>query len=231
MSDVPDTVAPPEGVAAIPLEVVETRVGAFGVSGSPDVSGYGGLVSPVMLPGASSRPYGGWFDDAADRLAALLGDDMLATLRGLPQRSIVLLHACCHNPTGVDLTRAQWTALIPVLAERELLPYVDIAYQGFGDGVGEDAFAIRAIADADLPCFVANSFSKSFSLYGERVGGLSVICVAGACVADPMPPADAGSWMARPTGCGCASSEGLGLPWVALALALRRGRRWVIPEE
>ena len=75
MSDVPDTVAPPEGVAAIPLEVVETRVGAFGVSGSPDVSGYGGLVSPVVLPGASSRPYGGWFDDAADRLAALLGDD------------------------------------------------------------------------------------------------------------------------------------------------------------
>ena len=61
MSDVPDTVAPPEGVAAIPLEVVETRVGAFGVSGSPDVSGYGGLVSPVVLPGASSRPYGGWF--------------------------------------------------------------------------------------------------------------------------------------------------------------------------
>ena len=103
-------------------------------------------------------------------------DAMLDALRGLPRRSIVLLHACCHNPTGVDLTRAQWTALIPVLAERELLPYVDIAYQGFGDGVEEDAFAIRAIADAGLPCFVANSFSKSFSLYGERVGGLSVIC-------------------------------------------------------
>ncbi len=80
MSDVPETVAPPEGVAEIPLEVVETRVGAFGVSGSPDVSGYGGLVSPVVLPGASSRPYGGWFDDAADRLAVLLGNDYEAAV-------------------------------------------------------------------------------------------------------------------------------------------------------
>jgi aromatic-amino-acid transaminase len=101
---------------------------------------------------------------------------MLDALRGLPRHSIVLLHACCHNPTGVDLSVAQWQALIPVLAERELLPYVDIAYQGFGDGVVEDAFAIRALADAGIAFFVANSFSKSFSLYGERVGGLSVVC-------------------------------------------------------
>jgi NADH-quinone oxidoreductase subunit C len=75
VSDVPEPVTPPEGVAPLPLEVVETRVGAFGVSGTPDVSGYGGLVSPVVLPGASPRPYGGWFDEAADRLASLLGDD------------------------------------------------------------------------------------------------------------------------------------------------------------
>jgi aromatic-amino-acid transaminase len=101
---------------------------------------------------------------------------MLDALRTLPRKSIVLLHACCHNPTGVDLTPAQWTELIPLLAERELLPYVDIAYQGFGDGVQEDAFAIRALADAGIAFFVANSFSKSFSLYGERVGGLSVVC-------------------------------------------------------
>ncbi len=101
--------------------------------------------------------------------------DMLETLRGLPRRSIVLLHACCHNPTGVDLSAAQWAELIPVLAERELIPFVDIAYQGFGDGVPEDAFALRALADAGLAFLVANSFSKSFSLYGERVGGLTVV--------------------------------------------------------
>ena len=103
-------------------------------------------------------------------------DAMLETIRGLPARSVVLLHACCHNPTGVDLTAAQWAELIPVLVERDLIPFVDIAYQGFGDGVQEDAFALRALADAGIAFFVANSFSKSFSLYGERVGGLSVVC-------------------------------------------------------
>ena len=101
---------------------------------------------------------------------------MLAALEAAPAGTIVLLHACCHNPTGVDLSPAQWRTLIPLLAERELLPYVDIAYQGFGDGVVEDAFAVRALADAGIAFFVANSFSKSFSLYGERVGGLSVVC-------------------------------------------------------
>jgi len=102
--------------------------------------------------------------------------EMLDTLRTLPAKSIVLLHACCHNPTGVDLTPAQWSELIPLLVERDLIPYVDIAYQGFGDGVEQDAFAVRALADAGIAFFVANSFSKSFSLYGERVGGLSVVC-------------------------------------------------------
>jgi aromatic-amino-acid transaminase len=88
----------------------------------------------------------------------------------------VLLHACCHNPTGVDLTQAQWQVLTAVLKARDLLPFLDIAYQGFGDGIDEDAFALRALADAGVSFFVANSFSKSFSLYGERVGGLSVVC-------------------------------------------------------
>ena len=103
-------------------------------------------------------------------------DAMLAAIDALPARSIVLLHACCHNPTGVDLSNAQWTQLIEVLKKRQLLPYLDIAYQGFGDGIEEDAFALRALADAGVSFFVANSFSKSFSLYGERVGGLSVVC-------------------------------------------------------
>ena len=103
-------------------------------------------------------------------------DAMLARLRGLPPRSLVLLHACCHNPTGVDLTQAQWQALVPVLRERELLPYLDLAYQGYGDGIAEDAYAVRLLADAGLSFFVANSFSKSMSVYGERAGALSVVC-------------------------------------------------------
>jgi len=103
-------------------------------------------------------------------------DAMLDCLRGLPARSIVLLHACCHNPTGVDLSPAQWDTLIPVLRERELLPYLDLAYQGFGDGIEEDAYAVRALADAGLTYFVANSFSKSMSVYGERCGALSAVC-------------------------------------------------------
>jgi aromatic-amino-acid transaminase len=103
-------------------------------------------------------------------------DAMLSALRALPARSIVLLHACCHNPTGVDLSAAQWQQLVPVLRERELLPYLDLAYQGYGDGIVEDAFAVRALASAGLSFFIANSFSKSMSLYGERAGALSVVC-------------------------------------------------------
>ena len=103
-------------------------------------------------------------------------DAMLEQLRTLPPRSIVLLHACCHNPTGVDLTAAQWEQLVPVLRERELLAYLDLAYQGYGDGIDADAFAPRALAAAGLPFFIANSFSKSMSVYGERAGALSVVC-------------------------------------------------------
>ncbi|HSQ73582.1 MAG TPA: amino acid aminotransferase, partial [Rubrivivax sp.] len=110
-------------------------------------------------------------------------DALLETLRGLPAKSVVLLHACCHNPTGVDLTREQWEALIPVLRECELLPFLDLAYQGYGDGIEEDAFAVRALASAGLSFFVANSFSKSMSVYGERAGALSVVC-AGAAEAE-----------------------------------------------
>ena len=103
-------------------------------------------------------------------------DAMLAALRGLPAKSIVLLHACCHNPTGVDLTRAQWDALIPVLRDGGLIPYLDLAYQGFGDGIEQDAYAVRALASAGVSFFIANSFSKSMSVYGERCGALSVVC-------------------------------------------------------
>ncbi|HSI47836.1 MAG TPA: amino acid aminotransferase [Ideonella sp.] len=114
-----------------------------------------------------------YYDAATDGLRF---DAMLGALRELPARSVVLLHACCHNPTGVDLTPAQWEALIPVLRERQLLAFLDLAYQGFGDGMDADAFAVRALAGAGLAFFVANSFSKSMSVYGERCGALSVVC-------------------------------------------------------
>ena len=103
-------------------------------------------------------------------------DAMCEAIGKLPPRSVVLLHACCHNPTGVDLSRAQWEQLVPLLRRRELLPYLDLAYQGYGDGIAEDAFAVRLLADSGLSFFVANSFSKSMSVYGERAGALSVVC-------------------------------------------------------
>ena len=103
-------------------------------------------------------------------------DGMLGALQQLPPFSIILLHPCCHNPTGADLTTAQWDQLIPLIAERQLIPFLDTAYQGFGEGMERDAYAIRAMADAGLTVLVSNSFSKIFSLYGERVGGLSIVC-------------------------------------------------------
>ena len=101
---------------------------------------------------------------------------MLECFNQLPPCSIVLLHPCCHNPTGADLTTAQWDSVIEVLKARELIAFLDIAYQGFGAGLEADAYLIRAIAEAGLPALVSNSFSKIFSLYGERIGGLSVLC-------------------------------------------------------
>ncbi|MCP3708540.1 aspartate/tyrosine/aromatic aminotransferase [Paraburkholderia sp. CNPSo 3274] len=103
-------------------------------------------------------------------------DAMLSAIDALPAKSVVLLHACCHNPTGVDLDRAQWEQLIDVLQKRDLLPFVDMAYQGFGAGLEDDAFAVRELSRRGVPALVANSFSKNFSLYGERCGGLHVIC-------------------------------------------------------
>lgn len=100
---------------------------------------------------------------------------MLSTLAGLPARSIVVLHACCHNPTGVDLSDAQWQQVAHVVKARELMAFVDIAYQGLGDGIEADAVALRLFAESGIEFFVSSSFSKSFSLYGERVGALSIV--------------------------------------------------------
>lgn len=111
--------------------------------------------------------------DAATRGVNFAG--MLAALKSMPSNSIVLLHACCHNPTGADLFDAQWAQVIDVVTQRGLIPFLDMAYQGFGDGIEADGKVVDLFAEAGGPLFVSNSFSKSFSLYGERVGALSIV--------------------------------------------------------
>ncbi len=103
---------------------------------------------------------------------------MLADLKAMPRGSIVVLHACCHNPTGADLSTAQWDEVIAAVVARGLVPFLDMAYQGFAAGIAEDGAVVRRFADAGGPLLVSNSFSKSFSLYGERVGALSVVAAS-----------------------------------------------------
>lgn len=103
-------------------------------------------------------------------------DEMLSFFNGLDENSVLILHPCCQNPTGVDLSEEEWDEVLQVIAERKLIPFMDIAYQGFGGDLDSDAYAIRKAVEMGLPLFVSNSFSKNLSLYGERVGGLSVVC-------------------------------------------------------
>jgi aromatic-amino-acid transaminase len=105
-------------------------------------------------------------------------DAMLAALNAAAPGTVVVLHACCHNPTGCDLTAAQWSDVVASALARGWIPVLDMAYQGFGHGLSEDAAAVRRFVDAGVDCLVATSFSKSFSLYGERVGALSVVCAS-----------------------------------------------------
>jgi aromatic-amino-acid transaminase len=117
-----------------------------------------------------SHPY----YDAAKR--GVNFDGMLAALNAAAEGTIVVLHACCHNPTGYDITAAQWDQVIAAVKARKLTPFLDMAYQGFGHGIAEDGAVIAKFVAAGLSFFVSTSFSKSFSLYGERVGALSVLC-------------------------------------------------------
>ncbi|MBL0726997.1 amino acid aminotransferase [Piscinibacter sp. HJYY11] len=103
-------------------------------------------------------------------------DAMLAGLKAAPAGTIVVLHACCHNPTGYDITPAQWAQVVDAVKAAKLVPFLDMAYQGFGEGIKEDGAVIEQFMAAGLDFFVSTSFSKSFSLYGERVGALSVVC-------------------------------------------------------
>lgn len=113
-----------------------------------------------------------YYDPATCGLRAA---DMLTTLRGLKPRTPVLLHACCHNPTGVDLDEKTWSEVVEICAERNLFPFIDFAYQGFADGLLPDSKAIQMFVEKGLTFFVSNSYAKSFSLYRERVGALSVV--------------------------------------------------------
>lgn len=113
-----------------------------------------------------------YYDPATHGLAF---DAMIDALQRIPAGAIVVLHACCHNPTGVDPTEAQWTRIVEIVRGRGLVPFVDLAYQGFADGIPEDGMVVRRFVETPGPLFVSSSFSKSFSLYGERVGALSVV--------------------------------------------------------
>ena len=102
-------------------------------------------------------------------------DGMVKSLESFPKNTTVLLHACCHNPTGADITEAQWHQVIDICKKKGLIPFLDMAYQGFADGIEKDGIAVRLFADSGMSFFVSSSFSKSFSLYGERVGALSIV--------------------------------------------------------
>ena len=102
-------------------------------------------------------------------------DGMVKSLESFPAKTLVILHACCHNPTGADLTAEQWKKIISICQTRQLIPFLDIAYQGFASGIEQDGAAVRMFADSGMSFFVSSSFSKSFSLYGERVGALSIV--------------------------------------------------------
>ncbi len=119
-----------------------------------------------------SYPY---YDAATRRINF---DGMLAALNAAPEGTIAVLHACCHNPTGYDITAAQWDQVVATVKARKLTPFLDMAYQGFGHGIKEDGAVIGKFVAAGLEFFVSTSFSKSFSLYGERVGALSVLCAS-----------------------------------------------------
>ena len=116
-----------------------------------------------------------YYDASARRLDV---EAMLAALEVTAAGTVVVLHACCHNPTGYDLADADWDRVISVVRDRQLVPFLDMAYQGFGDGIVEDGAVVAKFLASGLDFLVSTSFSKSFSLYGERVGALSVVCAS-----------------------------------------------------
>ena len=148
--------------------IKQLQPGAVVAISDPSWENHRALFETAGFPVQNYRYY-----DAASHDVNRTG--MLEDLNALPAGSVVVLHACCHNPTGVDLTPADWANVLEVVKAKQLIPFLDMAYQGFGDGIDEDAAAVRLFAQSGLSFFVSSSFSKSFSLYGERVGALSII--------------------------------------------------------
>ncbi|MBK6745487.1 amino acid aminotransferase [Ottowia sp.] len=143
--------------------------GATVLISDPSWENHRALFTQAGFP-VESYPY----YDAAKR--GVNFDGMLAALNAAAAGTIVVLHACCHNPTGYDITAAQWDQVVAAVKTRNLTPFLDMAYQGFGHGIQEDGAVIGKFVAAGMDFFVSTSFSKSFSLYGERVGALSVLC-------------------------------------------------------
>ena len=141
--------------------------------------------SPVAISDPTWENHRGVFESAGFTVQAytyydpqthgLNFEGMIKSLKGMPDRTVVLLHACCHNPTGVDLNAQQWEEIVALCKAKQFVPFLDLAYQGFGDGIEQDAAAVRLFSKSGMPFLVASSFSKSFSLYGERVGALSIV--------------------------------------------------------
>ncbi|MEP7056403.1 MAG: amino acid aminotransferase [Caldimonas sp.] len=196
---------PIDGIAAYDSAVQELVFGADAparkagrIATVQAIGGTGGLklgadflkrVNPeaiVLISDPSWENHRALFEGAGFRVAsypyydaAAQGVDvaaMLAALDAAAPGTIVVLHACCHNPTGYDIAPADWPRVIDVVHQRGLVAFLDMAYQGFGDGIVEDGAVVRMFLESGLDFFVATSFSKSFSLYGERVGALSIVC-------------------------------------------------------
>ena len=136
---------------------------------TPTWPNHAGIFAAAEVP-TKTYPY---FDQVGNRLDL---DAMLAAIRKMPAGDVLLLHGCCHNPTGIDPTAAQWKQIVSAVAERGVLPFMDFAYQGFGDGLETDAVGVREFCQAGTELIVCSSFSKNFGLYRERVGAVTVVC-------------------------------------------------------
>jgi aromatic-amino-acid transaminase len=175
-----------DGVPREQLAVVQGLGGTGGLKVAADFLHKADSSAPVLISDPSWENHRALFTragftvaaypyyDAASRSVNFTG--MLDALNAAEAGTIIVLHACCHNPTGYDLTPEQWEQVRDVVVKRGLVPLLDMAYQGFADSIEEDGAAVRAFAGAGIPVFVTTSFSKTFSLYGERVGALSVVC-------------------------------------------------------
>jgi aromatic-amino-acid transaminase len=175
-----------EAVKSGRIATVQTLGGTGGLKVGADLLQRMNPAATVMISDPSWENHRALFEGAGFKVAqypyydaasrGINFDGMLASLNEAAPGSIAVLHACCHNPTGYDITLAQWAQVIAALKSRSLVPFLDMAYQGFGEGITEDGAVVGLFMAAGLDFLVATSFSKSFSLYGERVGALSVIC-------------------------------------------------------